>query len=61
MKEPKNWIIIDIQTMKALYGVKNKTLRFSTKEIAQEVAEQLFEKTDRYIIVNIVTDLRLEL
>ena len=61
MKDPKNWIFIDNQTKSALYGAGNKTFSFSTKEIAQEVAEQLFEKTDRYIIVNIVTDLRLEL
>lgn len=59
MKKRKDWIIIDIETRKALYGVKQKTLMFSSEEIAEEVAEQLFEKSDKYIIVNVVQDLRL--
>jgi len=51
MKKRRDWIIIDIETRKALYGVKQQTLMFTSKEVAEEVAEQLFEKHDRYIIV----------
>jgi len=61
MKKRRDWIIIDIETRKALYGVKQKTLMFSSEEIAEEVAEQLFEKPDRYIVVNVAQDLRLSL
>lgn len=61
MKKRRDWIIIDIETRKALYGVKQQTLMFTSKEVAEEVAEQLFEKHDRYIIVNVAQDLRLTL
>ena len=61
MKKRRDWIIIDIETRKALYGVKQQTLMFTSKEVAEEVAEQLFEKHDRYIVVNIAQDLRLTL
>lgn len=61
MKKRKDWIIIDIETRKALYGVRQQTLMFSSKEIAEEVAEQLFEKHDRYIVVNVAQDLKLKL
>lgn len=61
MKKRRDWIIIDIETRKALYGVKQKTLMFSSEEIAEEVAEQLFEKPDRYIVVNVAQDLSLSL
>ncbi len=53
MKKERKWIIIDLDTKKALYGANRKTLRFSEKEIAQEVGEQLFEKQDRFTILNI--------
>ncbi len=59
MKKEKNFIIIDTRTSKAIYGVKNKAMRFSTKEIAEEIAEQLFEKISECLIVNIVDDLHL--
>lgn len=59
MKKRRDWIIIDIQTRKALYGVKQQTLMFTSKEVAEEIAEQLFEKHDRYIIVNVAQDLKL--
>ena len=61
MKKRRDWIIIDIKTRKALYGVKQQTLMFTSKEIAEEVAEQLFEKHDRYIVVNVAQDLKLTL
>ena len=61
MKKRRDWIIIDIETRKALYGVKQQTLMFTSKEIAEEVAEQLFEKHDRYIVVNVAQDLKLTL
>jgi len=54
MKKERNWIVLDLTTKKALYGINNKTLRFSEKDIAQEVAEQLFEKQDMFMILNIV-------
>ena len=61
MKKRRDWIIIDIETKKALYGVMQKTLMFTSKEVAEEVAEQLFEKHDRYIIVNVAQDLKLSI
>ena len=54
MKKERNWIILDLDTKRVLYGVNQKTLRFSEKEIAQEVGEQLFEKQERFLILNIV-------
>jgi hypothetical protein len=54
MKEDRNWVILDLDAKKFLHGYGSKTLRFSKKEIAQEVAEQLFEKGDRFIILNLV-------
>ena len=59
MKKRRDWIIIDIETRKALYGVKQQTLMFTSKDVAEEVAEQLFEKHDRYIVVNVAQDLKL--
>lgn len=59
MKKPRNWIIIDTNKCKAIYGVGIKTMRFSLKEIAQEIAEQIFQKDDNFIIVNIIDDLGL--
>ena len=61
MKKRRDWIIIDVETRKALYGAKQKTLMFTSKEVAEEVAEQLFEKHDRYIVVNVALDLKLTL
>lgn len=59
MKKENMWIIIDIRTRKALYGAGSRLLRFSTEEVAKEVAEQLFEKTSAYIICHIERDLLL--
>lgn len=30
---------------------------FTSKEVAEEVAEQLFEKHDRYIVVNVAQEI----
>ena len=35
------YIIIDLSTDKALYGIENKTIQFSTYEAAEELAKQL--------------------
>ena len=51
--ETRTWIIIDCRDSAALYGVDNKTLRFSTEEVANEVARQFFKKGDDYIVFNI--------
>jgi hypothetical protein len=47
------WIIIDLRTSKALYGVNGKTLLFSTKEIAEELAIQLIEMNESCLIISI--------
>ena len=47
------FIIIDNKTKKALYGVNNKTLKFSTYGIAEEVATQFFNTLEDFTIVNI--------
>lgn len=49
----RNWIIIDCENSKALYGANRKTLRFSTREVADEVARQFFQKGDKFILFNI--------
>ena len=53
MKKNKEWIIVDAQTEKALYGVAGITLTFSSKDIAEEVADQFFATRERYIVVNV--------
>ena len=59
MKKQNMWIIIDTKTRKALYGAGHKLFRFSTEEVAKEVAEQLFEKGEMFIICHIERDLLL--
>ena len=54
-----DWIIINISTGKAIYGGNDKTMRFTTKEVADEVARQLFKPSTEFLIVNIETDLGL--
>lgn len=49
----KNWIIIDIKNGRALYGVGGKTLKFSSYQTAKEVADQLFENNDEFVIFDI--------
>lgn len=55
----QNYIIIDIATEKSLRGAGKKTMRFSTKEIAREVAIQIFASEEKFIIVDIIEDLGL--
>lgn len=49
------WIIIDLKMKTALYGKKNKTLKFSSFEIAEEVAKQFFNDPTECMIIY-VTD-----
>lgn len=49
----EKYIIIDINTKKALYGIGVKTLLFSSHKIALEVADQFFDHGDKYIIIEI--------
>lgn len=54
MKEyTEKWIIIDLKTSHALYGFGGKTFKFSSQEIAEEVANQLFEFQTEFITVEI--------
>jgi len=46
------WIIISAQTQTALYGANRAVLKFSTEAIAIEVAIQMLEKGDEFIIFN---------
>lgn len=51
MKTGNTWIIISLKTKQAFYGIEQSTLRFSTEEIAVEVANQLFRNEKEYIVV----------
>ncbi len=53
MKEERTYIIIDTKTNKAIFGINNITMRFSTKEIAQEVVDCLFENSSEALIIQI--------
>lgn len=53
--ETRNWIIVDVDTEQALYGAKEKTLRFSTRAIAYEVARQMFNNEQRFVVLNLNT------
>lgn len=53
MKERKRWAILDVLTTKFLYGINGNALLFSTREIADEVAEQFFETRQQYLLVNL--------
>jgi len=46
------YIIIDLNTKKALYGLNSKTLEFTNLEAAIELANQFFQKGD-FIVVSI--------
>ena len=52
-KKNDAFIIINNITSKALYGLEHKTLKFSTEEIAKEVADQFFTDDNDYVIYNI--------
>lgn len=47
------WMVVDKRNSMALYGVGCKTLLFSTKEIATEVALQFFDNEEDFIIVSL--------
>lgn len=53
MIEKRTWIIIDLKTNKAIYGLNDITMRFSKREVAQEVADCLFTKEMPYVIIQI--------
>lgn len=53
MDEKRTWIIIDLKTSRAIYGLNNVTMRFSKREIAQEVADCLFKEGMPYVITQI--------
>lgn len=62
MKKEKNWIIIDLEKRRSIrrsFHGMHKVMKFSTREVAQEIAECLFSKDDEFIIVNIIEDLML--
>ena len=52
-EENTKWIIIDTKTLLALYGANRKTLSFTTKVVALEVAVQFFDKTDNFILISV--------
>lgn len=45
------WIIISLKTTCALYGYENKTMVFSQYSTAVEIANQLFGKDEKFIVV----------
>jgi hypothetical protein len=47
------YIIVSLNTNKALYGFKNVTLSFSTYEIAYEVGKQFFNNELDFRIIEI--------
>lgn len=57
MTEKRTWIIIEMKTEKAIFGLKNVTMRFSTREVALEVAECLFANDNDYLITQVIDKL----
>ncbi len=53
MKESRNWIIIDVKTEKCIYGLEGVTMKFSTRDIAEEVAECLFKTDSDFILTQL--------
>lgn len=51
------WIIVDLVKKAALYGIDNKTLSFSSPEIAYEVAEQFFRHKEHFFVVGVTLEL----
>lgn len=47
------WIIVDTKKYAALYGIGGRTLHFSSKEIALEVALQFFTQEENFMLVSI--------
>lgn len=53
MKEIKTYLIVELKTKRPLYGLGQKSLVFSSAENAHEVASQLFEKKEDFLIIEI--------
>lgn len=53
MKEPNTWIIVDLFASKALYGADHITMIFSTREVADEVANNFFKSKSEYLLVQV--------
>lgn len=47
------WIIVDAVKYAALFGIGGKTLNFSSKEIALEVALQFFKSENEFMLVSV--------
>jgi len=58
MLDASTFIIIDTRNGVALYGIKGKTLKFSSLEVAEEVAIQFFGSGSDFCILNLnsITD-----
>lgn len=54
----ESWIIVDLNTKAALFGIGAITFRFSSHEVANEVASQLFKDDTCYILVMITEPLK---
>ncbi len=52
MDEAK-FIIIDTKKQKSLYGQNQKTMKFSTREVAYELGYQLFGSPDDFMIIEL--------
>lgn len=50
-KIPMKYTIVDLRTKKALYGAGNKTLLFSSFELADEVGSQFFLNKEEYMVI----------
>ncbi len=59
MKETPTWLIISLHTKQPLYGIRQKTMVFSTQDIAYEVAMHFFKTKEEFIIINI-PDIKLK-
>ncbi len=53
MKEKPTWLVIDLKTNRPLYGMKERTMVFSTKEVAEEIASHLFDEARPCLIIQI--------
>ena len=55
MKRKKDvWVIVDTRTLKTLHGISNNTMIFSSKEVATEIATQLFSDASKFLTINIL-------
>ena len=49
----KDWFILDLRSTKSLYGAGGKTLMFTSKEVATEIASQMFFSSDNYLVLSL--------